>query len=181
MFSYFVVLSWPRKVWFCKPVYHIVIVTCLTCLTCPGKKISILSNKPRRNTLPVLMLSPLTTLHVSPAMSEVTKLIIIIQPGLSWVLEVLCHPVWAYSGLYWILLWPRETDLFSGRPKYQQFPQLLWRFHLHRWRWAVNQPGPLWLVEECRGSALIGRELHGVAPPALLCHKEQARASKARY
>ena len=35
-----------------------------------------------------------------------------------------------------------------------------------------GQPGPLSLVEECRGSALIGRELHNVAPPALLCHKE---------
>ena len=30
-------------------------------------------------------------------------------------------------------------------------------------------------------STLIGRELHSVAPPALLCHKEPARASKAPY
>ena len=43
----------------------------------------------------------------------------------------------------------------------------------------LKQPGPLSLVEECRGSALIGRELHSVALPALLCHKEPARASKA--
>ena len=40
---------------------------------------------------------------------------------------------------------------------------------------AAYQPGPLSLVVECRGSALIGRELHSVAPPALLCHKEPAR------
>ena len=38
-----------------------------------------------------------------------------------------------------------------------------------------HQPGPLSLVEECRGLALIGRELHSVAAPALLCHKEPAR------
>ena len=38
----------------------------------------------------------------------------------------------------------------------------------------MKQPGPLSLVEECRGLALIGRELHVVATPALLCHKEQA-------
>ena len=36
------------------------------------------------------------------------------------------------------------------------------------------QPGPLSLVQECRGLALIGRELHSVAMPALLCHKEPA-------
>ena len=36
-------------------------------------------------------------------------------------------------------------------------------------RWG--QPGPLSLVEECRGLALVGRELHSVA---LLCHKEPA-------
>ena len=46
---------------------------------------------------------------------------------------------------------------------------------------TVTQPGPLSLVEECRGSALIGREVHSVATPALLCHKEPARASKAPY
>ena len=37
-----------------------------------------------------------------------------------------------------------------------------------------NQPGPFSLVKECRGLALIGRELHGVATPALagsLWHK----------
>ena len=45
----------------------------------------------------------------------------------------------------------------------------------------LDQCSPLSLVEECRGSALIGREDHGVAPPALLCHKEPARASKAPY
>ena len=38
-----------------------------------------------------------------------------------------------------------------------------------------TQPGPLSLVEECRGSTLIGREDHSVALPALLCHKEPAR------
>ena len=43
------------------------------------------------------------------------------------------------------------------------------------------QSSPLSLVEECRGSALIGREDHSVATPALLCHKEPARASKAPY
>ena len=37
-----------------------------------------------------------------------------------------------------------------------------------------NQPGPLSLVEECRGLALIGQELHSVATPALLSHKEPA-------
>ena len=31
-------------------------------------------------------------------------------------------------------------------------------------------------IQECRG---IGREVHSVAMPALLCHKEPARASKA--
>ena len=36
------------------------------------------------------------------------------------------------------------------------------------------QPGPLSLVEECRGLALIGGKLHSVAMPALLCHKEPA-------
>ena len=36
------------------------------------------------------------------------------------------------------------------------------------------QCGPLSLVEDCRGSALIGQEDHSVAPPALLCHKEPA-------
>ena len=51
-------------------------------------------------------------------------------------------------------------------------------------KWAVGldykrQCSPLSLVEECQGSALIGRDLHSVAPPALLCHKEPARASKA--
>ena len=46
---------------------------------------------------------------------------------------------------------------------------------------VLNQPGPLSLVEECRGSSLIGREDHSDAPPALLCHKEPARASKAPY
>ena len=35
-----------------------------------------------------------------------------------------------------------------------------------------HQPGPLSLVQECRGLALIGRELHSVATLALLCHKE---------
>ena len=39
---------------------------------------------------------------------------------------------------------------------------------------GLVQSGPLLLVEECRGSALIGRELHSVAAPALLCHKESA-------
>ena len=34
------------------------------------------------------------------------------------------------------------------------------------------QFSPLSLVEECRGLALISREVHSVAPPALLCHKE---------
>ena len=37
-----------------------------------------------------------------------------------------------------------------------------------------DQCSPLSLVEESRGLALIGREVHGVAPPALLCHKEPA-------
>ena len=44
--------------------------------------------------------------------------------------------------------------------------------------WTGDQAGPLSLVEECRGSALIGRDLHSDATPALLCHKEPARASK---
>ena len=44
-----------------------------------------------------------------------------------------------------------------------------------------QQYSPLSLVQECRGSALIGREDHSDAPPALLCHKEPARASKAPY
>ena len=39
----------------------------------------------------------------------------------------------------------------------------------------MAQPGPLSLVEECRGLALIGREDHSDATPALLCHKEPAR------
>ena len=37
-----------------------------------------------------------------------------------------------------------------------------------------DRRGPLSLVEECRGSTLIGREDYSVAPPALLCHKEPA-------
>ena len=44
--------------------------------------------------------------------------------------------------------------------------------------WSRNVEARLSLVEECRGLALIGRELHSDAPPALLCHKEPARASK---
>ena len=43
---------------------------------------------------------------------------------------------------------------------------------------ATGQCSPLSLVEECRGSALIGRELHDVALPALLCHKEPARSKQ---
>ena len=38
---------------------------------------------------------------------------------------------------------------------------------------AVEQPGPLSLVEECRGSTLTGPEM--LLAPALLCHKEPAR------
>ena len=45
----------------------------------------------------------------------------------------------------------------------------------------LGQSGPLSLVEECRGSALIGGEVQSVATPALLCHKEPAWASKAPY
>ena len=40
-----------------------------------------------------------------------------------------------------------------------------------------KQCSSLSLVEECRGLTLIGREVHSVAPPALLGHKEPARAS----
>ena len=36
------------------------------------------------------------------------------------------------------------------------------------------QPGPLSLVEDNRGFPLIG-SYHGVATPALLCHKEPAQ------
>ena len=43
---------------------------------------------------------------------------------------------------------------------------------------ASGQCSPLSLVEECRGSTFIGRELHSVAPPALLCHKEPARSKQ---
>ena len=39
----------------------------------------------------------------------------------------------------------------------------------------TRQCSPLSLVEEYRGLALIGREDHSDAPPALLCHKEPAR------
>ena len=42
----------------------------------------------------------------------------------------------------------------------------------HHLQVTTYQHGPLSLVEECRGLALIGRELHSVATPALLCHKE---------
>ena len=35
-----------------------------------------------------------------------------------------------------------------------------------------DQCSPLSLVDEYRGLALIGREVHSDAPPALLCHKE---------
>ena len=111
---------------FCLPFDNLV-----TCQTFQGKKISILSNRPSRNTLDVLMSSPLTTLLVSPANSEVVKLILI-QPRLTGVLEVLCHPVREHSGLHRISLRPSGSDLFTGRPKYQQFSQLLWRFNLHR-------------------------------------------------
>ena len=38
---------------------------------------------------------------------------------------------------------------------------------------TARQPGPLSLVDECRGSALIGQEDHSVATPALLCHKDR--------
>ena len=43
------------------------------------------------------------------------------------------------------------------------------------------QCSPLLLIEDQGGLTLIGREVHSVAPPALLCHKEPARASKAPY
>ena len=36
----------------------------------------------------------------------------------------------------------------------------------------TQQPGPLSLLQECRGFALIDREVHSVANPPLLCHKE---------
>ena len=113
------------------------LVLVVTFLTCHGKKISILSNRPNRNTISVLMSSPLTTLHESPANSEVIKPLII-QPSLIWVLEVLCHPVREHSGLFRILLPPGETDLFIGRPNYEQFPQLLWKLNLHGWRWPLT-------------------------------------------
>ena len=60
---------------------------------------------------------------------------------------------------------------------------LMAQLHPHPRHHQVShqQSSPLSLVEECRGSALIGRELHNVATPALLCHKEPARASKAPY
>ena len=45
----------------------------LSCPTCPEKKIALLSNRRSRNTLGVLMSSPLRTLRVSPATSEVIK------------------------------------------------------------------------------------------------------------
>ena len=38
-----------------------------------------------------------------------------------------------------------------------------------------GQSGALSLVEECRGSALIGLEVHSVA---LLCHKEPAQGTQ---
>ena len=106
-------------------------VPLVSCQTCPGKKITILSNGERRNTLDVLLSTPLTTLSVSPANSEVIKLLIFL-PSLTGVPEVLCHSVREYSWLLGLLLRPRETDLLCGRPKYQQLPQLLWGFHLLR-------------------------------------------------
>ena len=42
-------------------------------------------------------------------------------------------------------------------------------------RQETHQQGPLSLVRECRGWALIGRDLHSVAPSAFLCHEEPAR------
>ena len=45
-------------------------------------------------------------------------------------------------------------------------------------------PQPEWstrIGRGCRDRALIGREDHSVTTPALLCHKEPARASKAPY
>ena len=50
-----------------------------------------------------------------------------------------------------------------------------------RCRWSDSlSPGSL---TDCEAvfSTLIGREDHDVATPALLCHKEPARASKAPY
>ena len=44
---------------------------------------------------------------------------------------------------------------------------------------SPRQDSHLSLVELQRGSALIGRELYSVATPAILCHKEPARASTA--
>ena len=44
----------------------------------------------------------------------------------------------------------------------------------------IDKAGP-WstlLVEECRGLALIGRELHSVATPALLCNKEPSQGTQ---
>ena len=61
------------------------------------------------------------------------------------------------------------------------FQTLYWLTLLLNLTVSLGQCSPLSLVEEYRGLALIGRELHSVATPALLCHKEPARASKAPY
>ena len=94
----FLGLSWflwflNLKVWFSQ-----LYVPLVSWHTCPGKKITILSNRERRNTLDVLLSTPLTTLSVSPAISEVIKLLIFL-PSLTGAPEVLCHSVREYSWL----------------------------------------------------------------------------------
>ena len=122
-------------------------VPLVSCQTCPGKRITILSNRERRNTLDVLLSTPLTTLSVSPAISEVIKLLIFL-PSLTGAPEVLRHSVREYSWLLGLLLRPRETDLLSGRPKYQQLPQLLWGFNLLRRSYNNLSDLEIWWLEK---------------------------------
>ena len=61
---------------------------------------------------------------------------------------------------------------FTWDPSRALLPALL-KLHC-RDLFSPIQRGPLSLVKECRGLALIGRKLHSVAMPALLCHKEPA-------
>ena len=60
-------------------------------------------------------------------------------------------------------------------PVYRHPGQILHGYLSNQSLYWTDQCSPLSLVELQRGSALIGGEVHGVASPAILCHKETAR------
>ena len=82
------------------------------------------------------------------------------------------YKFWTSSPL--ILSIQRQEDEI-GLPSWSSGPYgRIYHYGESSWK-EPGQCSPLSLVEECRGLALIGRKVHSVAPPALICHKEPAR------